>query len=508
MEKLSKKWLLLLHKLVNLLDHPSDLSRTLDACLKLLADDLGMLRGAITLVDPKSGQIRIEACHGLNRAQMRRGEYAPGEGVTGRVIETGEPMCVADVSREPLFLNRTKARNLNREQISFLCVPIKLGGETVGALSADQLLSPLAFLEDELRLLQIIAALLAQSAYDIQMKMEMAEQTGRPRGFIGNSEAMRQVYAQIDIVARALTTVFLQGESGTGKELAAKAIHAASPRAGGAFISLNCAALPENLIESELFGHERGAFTGATQMRKGRFELANGGTLFLDEVGELSPLIQAKLLRVLQERSFERLGGMRTIHSDARLITATNRNLEQMVDAGSFRRDLFYRLNVFPVYLPPLRDRRDDIPALAAHFLELFASANHKKTPRLSLAALDMMQRYEWPGNIRELQNVMERAALLTGHENMVLPRHLPGNVRGELNGGKDSSGHACALEHFAGANLNQQLEEMEKACIIDALSACGGHLNKAAANLGLTERILGLRLKKYALDYKEFRKR
>lgn len=507
MEKLSKKWLLLLHKLVNLLDNSSDLSKTLNACLKLLADELGMLRGAITLVDPKSGQIRIESCHGLNRTQMRRGEYAPGEGVTGKVIESGEPMCVADVSREPLFLNRTKARNLNREQISFLCVPIKLGGETVGALSVDQLLSPLAILEDELRLLQVIASLLAQSAYDIQMKMEMAGQTGRPSGFIGNSEAMRQVYAQIDIVAPALTTVFLQGESGTGKELAAKAIHAASPRAGGAFISLNCAALPENLIESELFGHERGAFTGAIQSRKGRFELASGGTLFLDEVGELSPIIQAKLLRVLQERTFERLGGMRTIHSDTRLITATNRNLEQMVEAGSFRRDLFYRLNVFPIYLPPLCERREDIPALAAHFLELYAGVNNKKTPRISLAALDMMQRYEWPGNIRELQNVMERAALLTGHENMVLPRHLPSNLHGDLYTGKYYSGAAGALAHLEGSTLSQRLDEVERACIIDALSATGGHINKAASNLGLTERILGLRLKKYALDYREFRK-
>lgn len=299
---------------------------------------------------------------------------------------------------------------------------------------------------------------------------------------------------------------FCRGNRARANELAARAIHTASTRANKPFISLNCAALPENLIESELFGHERGAFTGANATRKGRFELANSGTLFLDEVGELSLMTQAKLLRVLQERAFERLGGMETHYVDVRFITATNRDLERMVAEETFRRDLFYRLNVFPINLPPLRQRPEDILPLANHFIKKYGHANGRDNVRLSLAVMDMLQRYAWPGNIRELENVMERAVLLLGREGLILPQHLPPALHGE-HGAPGGKLPGAARPVFSGS-LQDQLNELERASIVEALECSQGQMGRAAASLGLTERIMALRMKKYGITYKAFRPR
>lgn len=496
-----------LARLVN--ENCLDVAATLDGALTLMARHMRMMRGAITLISPRNGEIRIQASYGLNDEEKRRGHYLRGEGITGRVIQTGQPMLISNVSQEPLFLNRTRARDMRKENTSFLCVPIRLNAQVVGALSVDRLLADEDTLQEEVRLLLIIAAILAPVAMEGQDRMDMEDLApARPRGFIGNSAVMQVVYEQIAQVAPSGSTVFLQGESGTGKELAARAIHAASARAQGPFISLNCAALPESLIESELFGHERGAFTGATSMRKGRFELAHTGTLFLDEVAELSPRTQAKLLRVLQERAFERLGGMETRHVDLRIITASNRDLEAMVEDGTFRRDLFYRLNVFPIFLPPLRQRAEDILPLCAHFLRKFGQQAGHEHVRMSLAAMDILEGYAWPGNIRELQNVMERAVLLLGHDDMLLPRHLPQALQpGQA--AKDTAGRCDASSTLPsrGATLGDRLDELERSCIVEALEANAGHMGKVAASLGLTERILGLRLKKYGLSYKTFRK-
>ena len=357
-----------------------------------------------------------------------------------------------------------------------------------------------------MRLLTIISTLLGHAALESQGRMdEEASSPLRPRGFVGNSEVMQKVYAQIAQVAPSSTTVFLQGESGTGKELAARSIHSGSTRANKPFISLNCAALPENLIESELFGHERGAFTGANATRKGRFELANGGTLFLDEVGELSLMTQAKLLRVLQERAFERLGGMETHYVDVRFITATNRDLEKMVEEETFRRDLFYRLNVFPIFLPPLSFRPEDILPLANHFIKKYALANGRNNVRLSLSVMDMLQRYTWPGNIRELENVMERAVLLLGREGLVLPQHLPPALHGSRVAASSGLTPGLIRQGLSGS-LQEQLDELERASITEALEFSQGQMGKAAASLGLTERIMALRMKKYGITYKAFR--
>lgn len=484
--------------LLELLAESDELDSILDRALKLLARHLGIRRGAITLVEPDSAKIRIEASFGLNAAQRKRGEYSLGEGVTGRVIESGKPMLIADAAAEPLFLNRTRARDLSRDQISFLCVPILLGGQALGALSVDLPLPREGGGEDDLTLLRTIAALLAQSASVSREKSFSGHSEYRPPGFIGSSESMRQVYEQIKIVAPSCATVCLLGESGTGKELAARAIHAGSGSAQGPFVSLNCAALPESLFESELFGHEKGAFTGAAQTRKGKFELAQGGTLFLDEIGELPPLMQAKLLRALQERVFERLGGSRVLRMDARLIAATNRNLAEMAEHGAFRRDLFYRLNVFPIMMPRLAQRMEDLPALASHFLEKFAAQNKKAPQRLSFAALELLQNYDWPGNIRELQNIMERACLLADADSLILPAHLPLFMQKPKEKGKSKDG----VEPLA-----KSLEELEKKAVAEAMEQSRGRIKRAAELLGMTERVLALRLKKYGLNYKSFRK-
>ncbi len=502
----------LLFELSQLLDSAAHIEDTLDGALKLMARHLNMMRGSITLLSPQGDKMHIETAYGLNPIEKARGQYKAGEGVTGKVISTGEPMLVSHISDEPLFLNRTRSRNTQKDEVSFLCVPIKLDDHVVGALSVDRLFAEKHSLEEDARLLSIIASMLARAAKTRQSYMHSTNKNStvaRPTAFVGNSDAMQYVYTQIGQVAPSCTTVLICGESGTGKELTAQAIHAASPRANQPYISLNCAALPENLIESELFGHEKGAFTGAISVRRGRFEMADGGTLFLDEIGELSLLIQAKLLRVLQDRRFERLGGMETRQVDIRIVAATNRSLEAMVEQGTFRKDLYYRLNVFPITLAPLRERRDDIILIANHFMEKFAAANGRSHIRLSLSAADMLQRYDWPGNARELQNIMERAILLVAEDGLIMPQHLPVNLHATTCQKAHPNASCTAgmeLGHMGGASLQDRLDELEYACIVESLERTQGHLGNASQILGLTERVMALRLRKYDLNYKSFR--
>ncbi len=501
----------LLFELSQLLDSSAHIGDTLDGALKLMARHLNMMRGSITILSPQGDEMHIETAYGLNPIEKARGQYKAGEGVTGTVIATGKAMLVSSISDEPLFLNRTRSRNLQKEQVSFLCVPIKLDDHVVGALSVDRLFADTKTLEEDARLLSIIASMLARATKLRQTYMQNknnnlnSSTAPRPHAFVGNSEAMQQVYTQIEQVAASCTTVLICGESGTGKELTAQAIHAASPRSAQPYVSLNCAALPESLIESELFGHEKGAFTGAISARRGRFEMAHGGTLFLDEIGELSLLIQAKLLRVLQDRRFERLGSMETRQVDIRIIAATNRSLEDMVAQGTFRKDLYYRLNVFPITLAPLRERKNDIAILANHFMEKYAAANGRSNIRLSITAVDMLQRHDWQGNARELQNVMERATLLVGEDGLILPQHLPVQLH-TSNCPIAYPNANKASQHLNGTSLQERLDELEYACIVESLEQSCGHLGKASEILGLTERIMALRLKKYNLSYKNFR--
>ena len=385
----------------------------------------------------------------------------------------------------------------------FLVIPVRLGGRNAGLLFSE--VSNNADTSE----LTVIAAMIAQSLRvehavlgererlreeNQQLKQELKEKYDFSH-LVGNSNEMRQVYEQVSQVARSNATVLLRGESGTGKEMIANAIHYNSLRSKRAFIKINCAALPDSLIESELFGHERGAFTGADKLKRGRFEMADGGTLFLDEIGDLQPQTQVKLLRVLQEREFERLGGTETIRANIRLITATNKNLEEAIVKGEFREDLYYRLNVFSIFLPPLRQRRSDVLLLAEHFLEKYENEHGKRIRRISTPAIDMLMSYHFPGNVRELENAIERAVLVCD-SNVIHSHHLPPTLQTA-----ETSGTETQL------TLSSAVAGFERDLITDTLKSTSGNVAKAARQLDSTERILGYKIKKYGIDPSRFRK-
>jgi Nif-specific regulatory protein len=473
------------------------------------AEHMGMHRGTISLVNRNSGEIIIEEAYGLSNSEQARGKYKVGEGITGKVVETGKPVVIPKISESPFFLDRTGARRkIEKKDISFICVPIKIGSQTVGALSVDRLFDENVVLDEDLRLLTIISSMISQA---VKVRLDAQEERifllkenkrlyeelkdrFRPSNIIGNSNKMMEVYDLIAQVAGSDASVLIQGESGTGKELVAHAIHYNSQRAKNPFIKVNCAALPESVIESELFGHEKGAFTGAMTQRKGRFELADGGTLFFDEIGDLSGAIQIKLLRVLQEKEFERVGGNQTINADMRIIAATHRNLEALIKKEQFREDLFYRLNVFPIHAPPLRDRKSDILLLCDHFIEKYNKKSHRDVKRISTPAIDMLMCYHWPGNVRELENCIERAVVLS-MDGVIHGHHLP-----------PSRQTAEATQTQVKGSLKENLENVERELIFDALKSSRGNMAKAAAALEITERIMGLRVNTYGIDFKKLR--
>jgi Nif-specific regulatory protein len=492
-----------------ILDSSLDMRTVVEPVLEAITGALGLKFATLTLLNRATGEISIESAYGLSASQKNRGRYRLGEGITGRVIQTGKPAIVPRISEEPRFLDRTRAREAAAgRDMSFVCVPIKLGRQAVGALSADRPATDERTLQEDARILSVVASLIAQAVRLRQLAQEEREKLVeenqrlqeelkdrfRPSNIIGNSTAMQEVYRLIAQVSASDTTVLLRGESGTGKELAAHAIHYASRRAPRAFIKVNCAALPESVIESELFGHEKGAFTGAVAARKGRFELAHGGTLFLDEIGDLSPALQIKLLRVLQEREFERVGGMTTIRTDVRLVAATNRDLEHLVATEVFRQDLYYRLNVFPIHIPPLRERRTDILLLADFFAEKYSRAGGTVVRRISTPAIDMLMAYHWPGNVRELENCIERAVLLSD-DGVIHGHHLPPTLQTAEASGTVPRGP-----------LRATLDRVEKELIVEALKTARGNMAAAAAALGITERIMGLRVRRHAIPARRFR--
>ncbi len=493
----SARELQLLFEVSRCLDQSLDLREVVPPVLAALAGHLHMNYGTLTLLHRDTGQIQIEAAHGLTPAQMRRGRYRLGEGVTGRVIQTGEPIIISRKSESPLLLDRT-GRGKSADA-SFICVPIKIGAEVVGALSVDEPVKPNAALQADARLLSIVASMIAQA---VRLRREAAEaeerlaeenrrlrgelrERFRPEGLVGASHEMREVYEQIARVARTDATVLILGETGTGKELVARAIHYASERSSGPFVRVHCAALPESLVESELFGHVRGAFTGAVRDRQGRFEAAHGGTLFLDEIGDIAPAVQVKLLRVLQEQEFERVGDTRPIRVNVRLIAATHRDLAAMVADGRFREDLYYRLNVFPIYVPPLRKRPADIPLLANHFLRLYGERSGRKVTAISPEALQQLLAHTWPGNVRELENTIERAVLVCDGS-IIEPRHLPPVLQA-----------IPVQSDSVGSGLAAQVAALERRLILDALNSTEGRIAPAARLLKTTPRILAYKMRK-----------
>jgi len=494
-----------LYEISKLLGSSLNLKSNLRGVMRVLSEYLDMKRGTVAL--RSNSEVSIVAAHGMTEEEIKKGRYKLGEGIIGRVAKLGSPIVIPSIGDEPLFLNKTGARKIiKKENIAFLCVPIKFKNETLGVLSVDRLFgSKVISFEEDLRLLKIIASLVAQTV-KLHMEIEKEREAfleekenlrqqlkGRYRleNIIGQSDRMQEVFGAVHSVAPSRANVLLRGESGTGKELIAKAIHYMSPRAKGPFIKFNCASIPEGLLESELFGHEKGSFTGAMAMRKGRFELADGGTIFLDEIGDLPLALQPKILRVLQEKEFERVGGEKTTKVDVRLIAATSRNLEYLVSEGKFREDLYYRLNVVPVFLPPLREKIEDIPLLVEYFLKKYNEENHKSVS-IASDALNTLINYDWPGNVRELENTIERLVVMSRGK-VITPSDLPFNIRDHTLKAKYASQIKDALP--------STIVDIEKTKILDAIEKTGGIQAKAARLLGITPRQIGYKIKKYNIQ-------
>ena len=493
-----------LHAIARALVQPWDLRDQLEQVLTEMNARLGMQRGMISLLDRDSGESWLQVAHGVNLEGMEI-SYRMGEGITGRVAETGRPMAIPNLGKEALFLDRTGARrSLNREELSFLCVPITYDARVVGILSADKGAKNVTNLDEELAILSSVAELIAKAVHILALEEEnrrlrrIVNQGRTPSAdMIGHSKGMQEVFGLISHVANSAITVLIYGETGTGKELVARAIHLNSPRSKGPLIQVNCAAIPDTLIESELFGHEKGAFTGALRQRRGRFEEAHGGSIFLDEVSELTAAAQAKLLRVLQEKQFQPLGSSRLVNANARVIAATNRRLEEDIAGGRFRNDLYYRLNVFPIHLPPLKDRGSDIILLADHFVVKYSKELGKPVKRISGGVIEAFLSHPWPGNVRELENCIERAVLLTEGEAIEMI-HLPPSlqIKGRSGDKKDSG------------RLSTVIETQERALILDALRETRGNQSQSAKLLGTTKRILQYKIQKLGIDPMKFRQR
>ncbi|RJQ67975.1 MAG: GAF domain-containing protein [Desulfobacteraceae bacterium] len=500
----------LLYEISQALNEHLDLKKSLYKVLDILSSSMNMVRGTLSILDPVSNEISIEVAHSLSLSTIERVKYKLGEGITGGVIQSGKAVSIPKISEEPLFLDRTAVRKKLKDfqELSFICVPIKKGNQVIGALSVDRPYEEAYPLRDGQKLLSVVATMIAQHVINLEIirreKELLREENKRLRdelenkyritNIVGNSNKMREVFQMISQVCKSNATVLVRGESGTGKELVANSVHYNSHRSKGPFIKVNCAAIPANLIESELFGHEKGAFTGAIKQKLGKFELAHKGTLFLDEIGSIGLDVQGNLLRVLQEKEFERVGGQRTIKIDVRIITATNKNLERALEEGTFRGDLYYRLNVFPIYMPPLRERKTDILLLSDFFLEKYGKENGKDIKRFSTPAIDMLMSYHWPGNVRELENCIERAVLLCDG-GVIHSYHLPPT----LQTGRESG----TLPELS---LEDAVANLEKEMIIDALKNTRGNVTTAAAVLKTTVRKFAYKSKRYGVRYSHYR--
>jgi len=483
-----------------------NLKSSMQRVLQILIRHHGVVRGMVTLL--RDGELHVEAIEGFDD-RARSVSFKVGEGITGQVVQSGKPIVVPRVSKEPEFLNRMPRRaDVPRHELSFICVPIVVQRTTAGTLAVDLKFKPERDYESSVKFFGIVSSMIAQ-ALNVQRLVEEERrrlvdenthlrQELRERydfsNIIGTSGPTRQMYEQVAQVAQTNTTVLIRGESGTGKELIAHAIHYNSLRAKKPFVKVSCAALPDTLIESELFGYEKGAFTGANARKKGRFELAEAGTIFLDEIGDINAGTQVKLLRVLQEREFERLGGTESVRVNVRVIAATNKDMEKALAEGTFREDLYYRLNVFTIFVPPLRDRKADMLLLADHFLEKFSREHGKVIKRISTPAIDMLMSYHWPGNVRELENALERSVLVCDGQ-VIHGHHLPPSLQTA-----DASGTVTRV------SLKDAVEGFERDLIQDALKTTRGNRAKAARLLDTTERILNYKVRNLGVDVRRFR--
>lgn len=499
-----------LYRIARVLSAGGSLSSIISEILYILETQAGMHQGMISILSSDARNPAIDVTRGIDELS-RKDRYKIDEQVISLVARTGGVVILPKSTSTGVILDKAfVSNNMKRADIAFLCVPIKISDIVIGVLSADGVaVEQDATIEGELRFLEAVADLTAQVIYKRRAEAErvfalekenrelkqILENRGRPDEMIGNSGSMREVYRYIAQVAPSMATVLIRGETGTGKELVARAIHDKSPFCEGPFIAVNCAAIPESLMESELFGHEKGSFTGAFNSRIGKFEAADNGTLFLDEIGEMSPSAQSRLLRAIQEREFQRIGGSFSIKVKVRIIAATNRNLEEDVRDGKFREDLYYRLNVFTIVLPPLRERGADILLLSDHFVKKYSRLHHKQIDRISTPAIEILSSHNWPGNVRELENVIERAVLVS--EGKAIEGHdLPSVLQQKSS--ESSLSRIGTLEYLVAS--------YEKELIIDALKDSNGSQTEAAKILNTTKRIIQYKIEKYNIDFKKYR--
>ena len=478
---------------IEILESSLEAPERMSDVLTLLERRGSLVRGSVTLLRRDTQEISVDAAHNLTDEIIRdsavnprptdpAGRFALASGLARQVIDTGQTVVLPEIRDD-------------RGGLSFVSLPIRWANEVVGALSVDVRRGGQTSLEDDLRLYSLVASFFAPAVASRQSRVEATRSTmPTSTRIVARAKAMKPVMSMIETVAASDATVLIRGESGTGKELVADAIHQLSDRRDKPFVKVNCAALAEGVLESELFGHEAGAFTGALQRRIGRFEMADGGTIFLDEIGDFAASIQVTLLRILQEQTFERVGGSQTLKTDVRVIAATNRDLETLMVSERFRHDLYYRLNVFPIHVPPLRERRTDILLLADSFVERCSRALNKDVRRISSEAIDLLMAYHWPGNVRELENCIERAVLLT-KDGVIYAHHLPPTLQTPASSGTSPKG-----------TLQSTVDAVERELIVDALKDTRGNMAEAARRLGVTERQMGLRVKKYGLTPKRYR--
>jgi Nif-specific regulatory protein len=508
-----------LYRVSEILSRSLDCEQTVSQVLDVLDEETGLTRGMVSVVDPESGDLVVNAVHGSEIDGADPVRFQPGEGILGVLLEDKRSIALAVAGRDPRFLNRLGIYDRN---LPFIAAPINVGGAFKGVLAVQPDEPDDGLLSERARFVEMVASLIGRNVRlalaVAEEKKSLAEERDNLRrtvrhqyGFdnvVGHSSVMRRIFDQVRMVAKWNTTVLIRGETGTGKELIANAIHYNSPRASGAYVRINCASLPETLLESELFGHEKGAFTGAVGARKGRFEMADGGTLFLDEIGEISPAFQAKLLRVLQEGEFERVGGSRSIKVDVRVIAATHRNLEAAVDAADFREDLYYRLNVMPITLPPLRERPEDIPELVRHLVKRIAGIQGRPLG-ITDAAIRRLSQYAWPGNVRELENCLERAAVMSANGNIDVDLIRIDRVR-DREGGTAArmTPAAAASVPPVGAPAPADIDDPgldERSRVIAALEQAGWVQAKAARLLGMTPRQIAYRIQILNIEVKQF---
>ena len=496
--------LVVLHEVSNLLASSLNLKESISRVFELLHERLGFMKGILTVVNQKTLLPSIKVSYGINSKEFESQSFKQWELITAKVLKSRGPMIIPHLD-DVVDINGLKNFDTVLDE-SFICLPLILGDEIFGTLAVDFLFRDDENLQFIIKLLDIVGLLIVQELKlkklldlekeslrkeNVSLKEELSEKYDI-HNMIGKSKVMRDVYRSIKQVASSNATVLIRGESGTGKELVAHAIHYQSLRAKKPFIRINCAAIPESLIESELFGHQKGAFTDAFETKIGKFEAANGGTIFLDEVTELSPQMQVKLLRVLQERELTRVGSNDVISIDVRVIAATNNDIEKEIQQKKVREDFYYRLNVFPIHLPLLRERSGDVLLLAEHFLERYNKENNRSISRISSSVSEIFSFYSWPGNVRELENCIERSIIMCNGD-ILLPKHLPPSIK------------ALESEHDVYTadklSLKEKVNRYEKKIIIDMLDSVNGNISRAAKSLNTTHRILGYKIDQLNID-------